>query len=129
MKIFSGGKLLSPASARNCFLVNQFATPGLGSLMGGRIVAGIGQLLLAIAGFGLVVYWFLRTMQEYYGLISSDAPIVSYAGYALAGLLFFAAAWLWSLFTSISLVRQAKAQEPKNPPSAPPPIINSPPKI
>src|SRR5215469_9792850 len=122
MKIFSGGKLLKPASARNCFLVNQFATPGLGSLMGGRIVAGSGQLLLSLIGFALVIYWFLRTMQEYYSLISSDATPVSYAKFGLAGLLFFAAAWLWSLLTSISMIRQAKEQEPKNP-SGPPPRI------
>ena len=57
MKIFSGGKSLSPATARNCCLVNQFATPGLGSLMGRRIVAGIGQLLLAFLGAALVIYW------------------------------------------------------------------------
>jgi len=129
MKIFSGEKLLKPATARNCFLVNQFATPGLGSLMGGRILAGTGQLLLALIGFALVIYWFLRTMQEYYSLISSDAPTVSYAKFGLAGVLFFAAAWLWSLLTSISLIRKAKEQEPKNPPELPPRITNVPPKI
>lgn len=129
MKIFSGGKLLKPASARNCFLVNQFATPGLGSLMGGRIVAGTGQLLLALIGFALVVFWFLRTMQEYYSLLDSDASPVSYAKFGLAGVLFFAAAWLWSLLTSISLMRDAKAQERENPSGPPPRITNVPPKI
>jgi hypothetical protein len=125
MKTSSGGKLLSPAAARNCFFVNQFATPGLGSLMGGRILAGIGQLLLALIGFGLLMVWFLQTIKVYYSLADEDAPElthVSYARYFLAGALFFAASWLWSLLTSISLIRSAKVPEPLPPGSIPPRI-------
>ena len=110
--------------------MNQFATPGLGSLMGGRIIAGIGQLALSVIGFLLVLFWFLRTMQEYYSLLDSESAPVSYAKFGLSGALFFAAAWLWSLLTSISLVREAKANEPK--PSltlTPPKITNAPPKM
>jgi hypothetical protein len=128
MKLFSGGKPLSPASARNCFLVNQFATPGLGSLMGGRIVAGIGQLLLAFLGAALFIYWIAKVMQEEVNLADVETP-VSYGKWGLAGGCFFIASWLWSLLTSISLIREAKEQEPKNPPAAPPRITNAPPKI
>jgi hypothetical protein len=129
MKIFSGGKKLNSASARNCFLVNQFATPGLGSLMGGRILPGIGQLLLAVLGFALVMVWFLRTMKEYYSLLTEDVKEVSYANYFLAGVLFFVAAWLWSLLTSISMIRQAKDEPPPGPSATPPRITNPPPKM
>lgn len=130
MKIFSAAKTLDPAAARNCFLMNQFATPGLGSLMGGRIIAGLGQLLLALIGFALVLVWFLRTMKEYYGLMSGDVQEVSYSRYFLAGALFFAASWLWSLVTSLSLLRQAKKEPPIPPPLAVPPrITNPPPKM
>jgi hypothetical protein len=125
MKTFSGGKLLSPATARNCFFVNQFATPGLGSLMGGKILAGIGQLLLALLGFGLLMVWFLQTIKAYYSLADEDAPElthVSYARYFFAGALFFGASWLWSLYTSISLIRSAKVPEPLPPGSIPPRI-------
>lgn len=108
-------------------MVNQFATPGLGSLMGGRIVPGIGQLLLSIIGFLLVIFWFLRTMQEYYSLLDSPSVTVSYAKFGISGALFFAAAWLWSLLTSISLLRQGKANEAKNGPVMPPPRITNPP--
>lgn len=128
MKIFSGGKLLNQATARNCFLVNQFATPGLGSLMGGRIAAGIGQLLLAFLGAGLVIYWVFKTFAEEFNLPDMETPI-SYAKWGLSGALFFIASWLWSLLTSISMMRQAKEQEPGNPPRPTPPIINSPPKM
>jgi hypothetical protein len=129
MKIFSAAKPLSPAAARNCVLMNQLATPGLGSLMGGRILPGLGQLLLALAGFALVIVWFVLTMKEYYGLMSGDQPTVSYARFFLAGASLFAAAWFWSLLTSLSLLRQAKVPEPPPPGSVPPRITNPPPKM
>jgi hypothetical protein len=128
MKIFSGGKPLSPAAARNCFLVNQFATPGLGSLMGGRIVAGLGQLLLALLGAGLFIFWIAKILQEEVNLADVETP-VSYGKWGVAGACFFAASWLWSLLTSINLIREAQTQEQKPPPAAPPRITNPPPRI
>lgn len=126
MKIFSGGKTLNPAAARNCFLVNQFATPGLGSLMGGRILAGLGQLLLALIGFAFVIIWFIhmiKTMMD--TMTGEDVPVhVSYSSYFFAGALFFGASWLWSLLTSLSLMRNAKIPEPLPPGSIPPRIRN-----
>lgn len=111
--------------------MNQFATPGLGSLMGGRVIPGLGQLFLALAGFGLVMLWFVRTMKEYYSLMGEDAPThsTSYIKFLYAGAMLFAASWLWSLLTSVSLVRQAKVPEPPPPGSIPPRITNIPPKI
>jgi membrane protease YdiL (CAAX protease family) len=111
--------------------MNQFATPGLGSLMGKRILPGLGQLFLALAGFALVLVWFGLTMKEYYGLMSEDAPAISftYTRYLLAGVLLFAVAWLWSLLTSLSLMRQAKIPEPPPPGSIPPRITKPPGKM
>ena len=110
--------------------MNQLATPGLGSLMGGRIIAGIGQLVLALAGFGLVMAWFVQTLKEYYSLMGEEVPApVSYGRFFLAGALLFAASWLWALLTSLSLVRQAKTPEPPPPGSVPPRITNPPPKM
>lgn len=129
MKQSSSGKPLNHALARNCFLLNQFATPGLGSLMGKRIIAGLGQLFLALAGFALVLVWFVLTMKEYYSLIDGNSPAVSYYRYAIAGGLLFAASWLWSLLTSLSLLREATPPEPLPPDQIPPRITNVPPKI
>jgi hypothetical protein len=123
MKIFSGDKILSPAKARNCMLMNLFATPGLGSLMAGRIISGLGQLFLFLIGFALVTVWFIKTMKEYYSLMSEDIPVhVSYGKYFLAGFLFAAASWLWSLLTSIQMMAQAKTPEPALPGTVPPRI-------
>jgi len=129
MKIFSDAKQLSPAAARNCFLLNQFATPGLGSLAGGRYLSGMGQLALAIIGFAFVMLWFALTMKEYYNLATGNEPAISYAKYFFAGAAIFAASWLWSLVTSLSLLRQAKPPEPALPGSTPPRITNPPPKM
>lgn len=115
-------KAVSRTAARNAALVNQFATPGLGSLMARRWIAGTGQLLLALAGFVLVVVWFFETMAQVYGEINGDATPHSVAGTGELGALLFAVAWLWSLVTSISLVARAKSEEPAVPPtrSSPP---------
>jgi serine protease Do len=111
---------LSRSAARNAALLNQCATPGLGSLMAGRRLAGIGQLLLSIAGFLMVLGWFgLLALQTYEQLIN-DAQPKSVARLGEAGAVIFIAAWLWSLITSLSVLREARANEHR---SVTPPVI------
>jgi hypothetical protein len=116
MRTSSGAKPLDRARARNCFLINQFATPGLGTLMAGRLVAGIGQLLVAVAGFALVMLWFALRMSQLYSEVVDDVQPQSVAWVGEAGAALFAAAWLWSLVTSLSVLREARASEPGPPP-------------
>src|SRR5260221_1432235 len=102
MRIFSAAKVLSRATARNCFLINQLATPGLGSLMGRRYLAGTGQLLLALTGFGLIVAWFICLMIQIVHQANEEggsAPSVAWLGEA--GAVVFAVAWVWALVTSL----------------------------
>ena len=111
MKLFSPkGAPLSRATAKNATFLNLLATPGLGSLLGRRWFAGGGQLVLAIAGFTLVVAWFFKEMVPYYGLMFSDEP-PHLPGLKLfvAGAILFAIAWAWSAVTSLSLLREAAA--------------------
>lgn len=116
MKTSLAAKALERTTARNCFLINQLATPGLGSLMAGRRVAGIGQLLLAVAGFCLVVAWFVQLgIQTYNQLVNGVEPR-SAAWLGELGGVIFLAAWLWSLITSLSFLREARANEIKPPP-------------
>ncbi len=108
--------------ARNAALINQFATPGLGSLLAGRIASGVGQLLVALVGFAFFLGWFGATMKDFYGLMAEDyAEPVSHRAWLVWGLVVFAIAWLWSLVTSLQLLRAAK------PP--PPEIQNQPPLL
>jgi hypothetical protein len=111
-----GARPLDRTKARNCFLINQFATPGLGSLMAGRLAAGIGQLLVAVAGFTLVMLWFTLRMSQVYDQVVNDAEPKSAAWALGSGAAVFAAAWLWSLATSLSVLRQARTSEPVAPP-------------
>ena len=57
---------LSRARVVSCVLVNLAATPGLGSLMARRVVAGTGQLLLAVVGFCLIVGWMFELFHRVY---------------------------------------------------------------
>lgn len=89
--------------------MNQLATPGLGSLMGGRMVAGTGQLVLAIVGFGLLLVWFFRVMSAFYGMINDQASAPqSHAVLGIVGAVVFGASWCWALVTSLSLMKQAQ---------------------
>jgi hypothetical protein len=116
MRTSSARKQLSGTTARNSFLINQLATPGLGSLMAGRWAAGIGQILLALTGFGFVVAWFVSLMSQVYQQINSDAPLRPVAWLAETGAIIFVASWLWALVTSLSLLREARANEAQTTP-------------
>jgi 4a-hydroxytetrahydrobiopterin dehydratase len=109
MKPSSAPKKISRAQARNAVLLNQFATPGLGSLLAGRRAAGLGQVILSIVGFALVTVWFAQMMLRYYGQMFGDSTVhnpVSLTNLLIGGVL-FALAWVWSLRTSFSLLRAA----------------------
>lgn len=102
-------KKITRAQARNAALLNQLATPGLGSLLARRWLAGSGQLILALTGFTLVLVWFGQMMIRYYGLMFGDGasqrPIPM--NNLWLGAFVFVLAWCWSLVTSFSLLREA----------------------
>ncbi len=101
-------KPVDGAGARNATLINLFATPGLGSLMAGRWIAGSGQLGLAVAGFVMVVVWFFKVMIQYYGQISGDVQPHPVGWIGITGGILFVASWFWSLVTSVSLFFEAR---------------------
>jgi serine protease Do len=88
--------------------------------MAGRRLAGTGQLLLAIAGFLMILGWFALLGVQTYNQIVNDAGTQSVASLGEAGAVTFIAAWLWSLVTSLSILREARANEHK---SAAPPLL------
>lgn len=106
---------LSRSAARNAALLNQCATPGLGSLMAGRRLAGVGQLLVAVAGFAMVIGWFVLLALQIYDELINDAQPKSVAWLGEAGAVTFGAAWLWSLVTSLSVLREARDNENQPP--------------
>jgi 4a-hydroxytetrahydrobiopterin dehydratase len=103
-----GRKPVSRAKAKSAAMLNLLATPGLGSLLCGRWIAGSGQLVLAVAGFTVVVVWFFKEMIPYYGMMFGDEPPHLPSLKMLAeGATLFLGAWLWSAVTSLSLLREA----------------------
>jgi hypothetical protein len=106
-------------TARNATLINLFVTPGMGSLMAGQILEGIGQLLLALAGFALVVAWFFRIMVQYYGMIDGQLKEFDARPWlGIGGAILFGVAWLWALATSLRILRRNRAQPPELPRSS-----------
>jgi hypothetical protein len=103
---------LSRARVVSCVLVNLCATPGLGSMMARRVLAGIGQLLLAMAGFCLIVGWMFELFHRVYLEQLGEPVPPNLSGWmGKWGLIIFGASWLWSLVTSLSLLRQVKSDE------------------
>src|SRR5260221_12666776 len=85
-------------------LMNQFATPGLGSLMAGTWLVGAGQLLMAVAGFLMLLVWFVEVMVHYYQTMDSGAVPANQSNWlGGAGGMVFVLSWLWSLVTSLQL--------------------------
>ena len=118
---------ISRARAASCALINLAATPGLGSLMARRFLAGTGQLLLALAGFVLIVGWMFELFHRVFlQQLGGPVPPVASAWMWKWGLLLFGAGWLWSLATSIRLLRQAKADGPAEPKPIPPRMADLP---
>ena len=107
-----GRKAISRAKARNAAMLNLLATPGLGSLVCRRWIAGTGQLVLCVAGFAVFMVWFVKEMGQYYSLINMNEPpppAQPIWQIAVAGLALVAVSWLWSAVTSVSLWREASA--------------------
>jgi 4a-hydroxytetrahydrobiopterin dehydratase len=109
MKPSLASKKISRVKARNAMWLNQLATPGLGSLMAQRWIAGTGQLLVFLAGFTIYCAWAIKNLSQYYNLMYGDAPPqgIGWNRLASTGVVLCAAAWLWSLWTSFSLLRAA----------------------
>jgi hypothetical protein len=87
-------------------IINQFATPGLGSLIARRFVAGSGQLVLALIGFLLFLGWWVQKMRLFYGqMFGTDLPADAGTKLGKWGVIIFVLSWMWSLVTSIQILR------------------------
>ena len=60
---WSRSRPLNRAEAWVCVVTNQLVTPGLGSIVAGRLWPGLIQLALAVAGCVLIVIWFFHLLQ------------------------------------------------------------------
>lgn len=98
----------SVAGARTALVINQFATPGLGSLMAGRYLAGGFQLVFALVGFTLILIWVILLLKAAYDIMETTGEPKPPHFLGWLGLASFAFAWVWAWFTSISVLREAQ---------------------
>jgi hypothetical protein len=120
-------KQLTQARVLTAVLINLLATPGLGSLMCRRRIAGIGQLALAVSGFCLLVPWILLASYDRGMQMINDSPPAGPPGWLWKlGVIFFGGGWLWSLATSVSLFRQARTEAWREAEKIPPKITGWP---
>ena len=147
---------LTVVRAWTCLGVNLLATPGLGSVMGGRRGVGRAQLYFSVAGFFLIVIWMfklcfgimasqinetpsvpipraprLTTPPDHPSQINETPSVPIPAWWWQLGVGLFGIGWVWSLITSLSLVAEAKQTERDNPAPATrrpvPPRLDHPP--
>ena len=98
---------------RLAILANQLATPGLGSWWMGHRWTGAGQFTLAVAGFGLVLWWFVEMVTGAWRAAASveeasfEVPNLARLKW---GFVLFGLAWLWSGWTSLCMWRAVRRE-------------------
>ena len=106
-------------------IVNQLATPGLGSWMAGHRIAGAGQLFLSCAGFGLYVVFFGMILRGLWAAMNGGPEVPPPASFWWQdALILFGIAWLWAGFTSIQLALELRRRRRTLPPRVSPPRIS-----
>ena len=101
MKSYSPAKKLSRTAARNALLLNQLATPGMGSIAARHWLAGLGQLAVFLAGFCIFAVWAFQQFNLALALWSGADPAPAGNGHpGVLGFSLAAIAWLWSLGTT-----------------------------
>ena len=98
---------LDKTKARICVTLNLLVLPGLGTIIAGRR-SGWLQAVLALVGFGLNIAWALWFFARF--LRSEELPedLTAHVWLALTGVALFLVAWLWTLASSLQILREAR---------------------
>jgi hypothetical protein len=115
--MFSGERKSGPVSRPRAWVlagINLLAFPGLGTLLAGRR-AGYFQAAIMLAGFALATgygVWFIlsavRVLADPVGKEADwQAAVRPHAWIAAVGLGLCVGAWLWSLVSSVQILRAA----------------------
>ena len=106
----------------------NFSISGLGSLKAGRIFAGVCQLVIVFTGFFLLLAWMFEWIYRIFQAEMGE-PLLTPSGWMWKwGALCFGVSWSWMLITCASLMRQARAEEDKEPQNIPPRLADLPKK-
>lgn len=101
----------SRSTAYGYLVTNLLVMPGIGSVMAERKISGVCQIVLASVGL-LITFWGLglfviaiQALKEKEIQAEFDMHSLKIAGLGFA---VFFIAWLWSLFTSLQVIKKAK---------------------
>ena len=124
----SSKRPLSRDRAWSCITLN-FSISGLGTLKAGRIFAGISQLLTVFAGFFLCLAWMFKWLARVIQAQIGETLPAQPAGWLWKwGAACFIVSYSWMLFSCVSLMRQAKADEDTHRQNLPPRLADLPKK-
>jgi len=102
-----------------CFIVNQLACPGIGTIMGGRRVTGFIQAAIMVIGFVLALAYGAMYLSAVYKFALD--PGVSEAKWKamqpplwmlLWGFGLCAVSWFWSLISSFQILHESRRNQP-----------------
>jgi hypothetical protein len=88
--------------------MNLLVLPGLGSFLLGRRMTGVVQALLACTGAGMSAWWLILLARQWAqdGYFPIDGGNDFRIG--VSGVFVFAVGWVWSLVTSLAVVREVR---------------------
>jgi hypothetical protein len=119
--VYRGAELMSVSRRQGwtCFLVNQLACPGIGTIMAGRRVIGFVQAAVMIVGFCTVLAYFAMYLAALYKF-AMDASATEAKWKAMqppmwmiiGGFGLTAVAWFWSLFSSFQILHESRRNQP-----------------
>ena len=116
--------MIDRSTAWVCLTTNLFVMPGVGSWMAGQRALGVAHVLMSFGGVLLMTVWlcwFVFQWIESQQMPKSAGP---YLWVAVLGVVLFAGAWLWSLMSSVALLRRAGRNAPPAPVENRPPMLN-----
>ena len=111
-QLFKPRSSLDPNKAWACFVANQLVTPGLGSLMAGRWIAGVVELALAVPGFVLIMLWFFQLFRVLLRDGTLFPEMDKHVWMLKLGAALFAGSWCLALVSSILILRRAARETP-----------------
>ena len=91
-------------------LLNLLVLPGLGSLQGGRLFQGVGQIAAFMIGTIMLLIWLFKELSQYYGLMFGDEKLQAIGWIGEAGGFLCVVSWLWALVTSFKYYRAIALQ-------------------
>ena len=106
-------KLRNRSMGWTALAINLGATPGLGSFVAGHRVVGVFQMGLSVSGFIAILAWFWELLRGAWESVQAGGSISWPPAQALiVGCALFAGAWLWSLVTSLQILRNLRKTTP-----------------